>query len=80
MRALQFVRSKAAEWRIDKTRIGGSAGGFSVLYLAFHPDAADPISREVHSPTVSESRSSAGQDQAGGNSLPLRQRVTPFLP
>jgi acetyl esterase/lipase len=44
-RALQFVRSKAAEWRIDKTRIGGcggSAGGFTVLWLAFHPDLADP--------------------------------------
>ncbi len=53
-RALQFTRSKAAEWKIDKTRIagcGGSAGGFTSLYLAFHPDMADakssdPISRE----------------------------------
>lgn len=53
-RALQFVRSKAEEWRIDKTRIGGcggSAGGFSALWLAFHPDladpdSADPVSRE----------------------------------
>ena len=25
-RALQFVRSKAAEWHIDKTRIGGCGG------------------------------------------------------
>lgn len=53
-RALQFVRSKAAEWHIDKDRIGGcggSAGGFTSLWLAFHPDiadakSADPISRE----------------------------------
>ncbi len=53
-RALQFVRSKAAEWHIDKDRIGGcggSAGGFTVLYLGFHPDMADakstdPIARE----------------------------------
>ncbi len=53
-RALQFVRSKAAEWNIDKTRIagcGGSAGGFTVLWLAFHPDLAvtggtDPVARE----------------------------------
>jgi len=53
-RALQFVRSKAGEWNIDKTRIagcGGSAGGFTVLYLAFHPDmadakSADPIAHE----------------------------------
>jgi acetyl esterase/lipase len=46
-RALQFVRSKAAEWNIDKTRIGatgGSAGACSSLWLAFHPDMADPKS------------------------------------
>ena len=46
-RALQFVRSKAAEWNIDKPRIGatgGSAGACSSLWLAFHPDMADPKS------------------------------------
>ncbi|MBE7496039.1 MAG: alpha/beta hydrolase [Verrucomicrobiaceae bacterium] len=45
--ALQTVRSKAAEWNIDKTRIGasgGSAGACSSLWLAFHPDLADPKS------------------------------------
>ncbi len=44
-RALQFVRSKATEWNIDKTRIaasGGSAGACSSLWLAFHDDLADP--------------------------------------
>lgn len=46
-RALQFVRSKAKEWNIDKTRIGatgGSAGACSSLWLAFHDDMADPKS------------------------------------
>jgi acetyl esterase/lipase len=46
-RALQFVRSKAKEWNLDKTRIGatgGSAGGCSSLWLAFHDDMADPKS------------------------------------
>lgn len=46
-RALQFVRSKAAEWNIDKDRIGaagGSAGACSSLWLAFHDDLADPNS------------------------------------
>lgn len=46
-RALQFVRSKAAEWNIDKQRIGamgGSAGACSSLWLAFHADMADPKS------------------------------------
>jgi acetyl esterase/lipase len=53
-RALQFVRSKAAEWNLDKTRVGatgGSAGACSSLWLAFHEDLADakssdPIARE----------------------------------
>ncbi|HEX4611843.1 MAG TPA: alpha/beta hydrolase [Urbifossiella sp.] len=48
-RALQFVRSKAKEWNLDKTRIGatgGSAGGCSSLYLAFHDDMADPKSTD----------------------------------
>lgn len=48
-RALQFVRSKSAEWNIDKTRIaaaGGSAGACSSLWLAFHPDMADPNSKD----------------------------------
>jgi len=53
-RALQFVRSKAAEWNLDKERIaasGTSAGACTSLWLAFHPDMAapnsdDPIARE----------------------------------
>jgi acetyl esterase/lipase len=48
-RALQFVRSKAGEWNIDKTRIaasGGSAGACSSLWLAFHNDLADPNSED----------------------------------
>jgi len=48
-RALQFVRSKATEWNIDKARIGaagGSAGACSSLWLAFHDDLADPKSSD----------------------------------
>ena len=53
-RALQFVRSKAKEWNLDKARIGasgGSAGACSSLWLAFHPDmgdakSSDPIAHE----------------------------------
>lgn len=46
-RALQFIRSHAQEWNIDPQRIGvtgGSAGGCSALWLAFHDDMADPHS------------------------------------
>lgn len=48
-RALQLVRSKAAEWNLDKQRIGacgGSAGACSSLWLAFHNDLADPSSTD----------------------------------
>ncbi len=53
-RAIQFLRSKSSEWNIDKKRVaatGGSAGGFSGLWIALHddmadPDSADPIARE----------------------------------
>ncbi len=48
-RALQFVRSKAGEWNIDKKKIGatgGSAGACSSLWLAFHDDMADPKSSD----------------------------------
>ena len=48
-RALQFIRSKAAKWNIDKKRIGatgGSAGACSSLWLAFHKDLADPKSSD----------------------------------
>jgi len=54
VRALQFIRSKAADWGIDKNRIaayGGSAGAQLVAYLAWgddfaDPNSDDPISRE----------------------------------
>ena len=48
-RALQFIRSKAEEWNIDKTRIGaagGSAGACSSLWLAFRDDLANPKSKD----------------------------------
>lgn len=48
-RALQFLRSKAAGWNLDKARIaaaGVSAGGCSALWLAMHEDMADPGSAD----------------------------------
>ena len=53
-RALQFLRSQAEEWNIDKTRVGafgGSAGAQLCMYLGFHdemarPDSSDPLERE----------------------------------
>jgi acetyl esterase/lipase len=48
-RAIQFIRSKAAEWKVDKARIaayGGSAGAGTSLWLASHDDLADPSSAD----------------------------------
>jgi acetyl esterase/lipase len=48
-RALQFARSKAGEWNVDKTHvclIGNSAGACTGLWLAFHDDMADPASSD----------------------------------
>jgi acetyl esterase/lipase len=44
-RAIQYLRSRAEEFGIDKTRLaamGGSAGAGTSLWLAFHDDLADP--------------------------------------
>ncbi|MEA3209732.1 MAG: hypothetical protein QOE70_2789 [Chthoniobacter sp.] len=53
-RAIQFLRSKAAEWNIDPERVGafgGSAGAGISMWVGFHddlarPDSADPIERQ----------------------------------
>jgi len=53
-RAIQFIRSKAADWNLDKNRIaltGISAGACTSMWLLLHndladPDSGDPIERE----------------------------------
>jgi len=73
-RALQFVRSKATEWNIDKTRIaaaGGSAGACTSLWLLYHDDLAepksdDPIAREstrLHCAAVNNAQTTADPQQ-----------------
>lgn len=45
--ALQFIRSKADQWNIDKDRVaafGGSAGAQICMWLAYSDDMADPNS------------------------------------
>ncbi len=44
LQALQFIRSKATEWNIDKKHtgpFGGSAGAQICMWLAFHDEMAD---------------------------------------
>jgi acetyl esterase/lipase len=48
-RAIQFLRSKAREWNLDKGRLaafGTSAGAASALWLNYHDDLADPSSAD----------------------------------
>ncbi len=76
-RALQFIRSKAGEWNVDKVRIGatgGSAGGCSSLYLLYHDDMADPKSAD---PVARESTrlfcAAVDGAQTSLDPLPLRE-------
>jgi hypothetical protein len=44
-RCLQYIRSRAKEWNIDKERVGcygGSAGAGTSLWIGFHDEMADP--------------------------------------
>lgn len=48
-RALQYIRSRAADFNIDKTRIilaGNSAGAGTSLWIALQDDLADPMSTD----------------------------------
>jgi acetyl esterase/lipase len=66
-RGIQFLRSKAGEWNIDKSRIaltGGSAGACTSMWILLHDDLADakaddPVKRE--STRVTAAAVSAGQ-------------------
>ncbi len=54
-RAIQFIRTKAGEWNIDKQHIaltGGSAGACTSMWLLLHNDLADP---NANDPVQSES-------------------------
>ena len=68
VRALQFIRSLADEWGIDRSRIaayGGSAGAQLVAYLAWAKDFADPESED---PIARESTRLAAVALRGGQS------------
>lgn len=66
-RAIQFIRSKAKEWNINKDRIaltGGSAGACTSMWLLLHDDLADSSSSDpvAHESTrVTAAAANAGQ-------------------
>lgn len=48
-RAVQYVRAHAAEWRLDGSRValfGGSAGGYTSLWIGLSPEMGDPNSSD----------------------------------
>lgn len=79
-RAVQFLRFKAAELNIDKSRFaaaGVSAGGYSALWLAFHKDLANPDSSD------SVARQSTRLLCAGGQDTPTTldpQQIQDWIP
>lgn len=69
-RAIQFLRTKAAEWKIDTQHIaltGGSAGACTSMWLLLHDDLADPKATD---PVLKEStRVCAAAVSAGQTSI-----------
>ncbi len=65
-RAIQFIRTKAAEWNIDGNRIaltGGSAGACTSMWILLHDDLADANAKD---PVLRESTRVSAAAVAGG--------------
>lgn len=78
-RAIQFLKSKATEWNIDKNRIaltGGSAGACTSMWILTHDDLADPDSDD---PVKRESTRVAGAAVAGGQTSIDPKQIEPWL-
>ncbi|MFY9252954.1 MAG: alpha/beta hydrolase [Fuerstiella sp.] len=77
--AIQFIRSKAAEWNIRKDRIvltGGSAGACTSMWLLTHDDLADPKSAD---PVRRESTRVTAAAVAGGQTSIDPKQIEPWL-
>ncbi|HAH44481.1 MAG TPA: lipase [Planctomycetaceae bacterium] len=78
-RAIQFIRSKAGEWNIDKERIaltGGSAGACTSMWLLLHDDLADPKAKD---PVLRESTRVTSAAVAGGQTSIDPKVIEPWL-
>lgn len=78
-RAIQFLRSKADEWNIDRDRIclsGGSAGACTSMWLLCHDDLADP---DATDPVLRESTRVSGAAVAGGQTSIDPKQIEPWL-
>lgn len=78
-RSIQFLRTKASEWNIDKDRIavaGGSAGACTAMWLLFHDDLADPASPD---PVARESSRVAAAAAGSGQTSIDPKFIEPLL-
>lgn len=78
-RAIQFLRSRAAEWNIRRDRIvltGGSAGACTSTWLLFHDDLADPHSAD---PVLRESTRVSGAAVSAGQTSIDPKMIEPWL-
>ncbi|MFT4550082.1 MAG: arylformamidase [Verrucomicrobiales bacterium] len=78
-RAIQFLRSKAEDWNIDKDRIvltGGSAGACTSMWILTHADLAKPDSQD---PVERESTRVQGAAVAGGQTSIDPKQIEPWL-
>lgn len=78
-RAIQFLRSKADEWNIDKNRIclsGGSAGACTSMWLLCHDDLADPNATD---PVLRESTRVSGAAVSAGQTSIDPKQIEPWL-
>ncbi len=78
-RAIQFIKSKAGEWNIQKDNIvlsGGSAGACTSMWILCHDDLADPKSSD---PVERESTRVQGAAVAGGQTSIDPKQIEPWL-
>lgn len=78
-RGIQFLKSKAGEWNLNKDRIaltGGSAGACTSMWILTHDDLANPDSKD---PVERESSRVAGAAVAGGQTSIDPKQIEPWL-
>ena len=78
-RAIQFIRSKAGDWNLDKNKIvltGGSAGACTSMWLLLHDDLADPKSKD---PVLRESTRVTAAAVGGGQTSIDPKVIEPWL-
>jgi acetyl esterase/lipase len=78
-RGIQFLKSKAAEWNIDKDHIaltGGSAGACTSMWILLHDDLADP---KASDPVLRESTRVCAAAVSGGQTSIDPKQIEPWL-